>query len=681
MPLHPSGIIIALALPALIYGVGRWIPHRAALTAALVLIALTILKLGIAAAAPEYGLKASYFDNSRFNGRPERSSEFRLPDATRLDRAIDFGGDEFPVYFFNDSERFNYFGSGQPQRRQLPFSVLWTGVLLVPEDGRYTFRLTASGEGSVDFGTVLKLAINADGRDSREYETDLRAGELPVRAEYSRRPARSPDFHIDWLRDGRFVPLADPYLRPEAGGTSLQQDGVLRVAASGLNGLAALVGLTVLTATLWNGMRLSVSESGLGAQLRHWERSVVSLVALGFVLLGSIPRMDRVGKMVYLGGGQDWLLHETLARDILIHGPLMTLGKDLGEGRAFYAQPFYPYMLAALHWLFGEDQFGPIAAQVAMLGFTCVIIWELGNRLYGRGVAWTSLLLATIFSGVQLDWVARRLLSESLYFLVLPAALLACVIAHQRGSLRAAVSSGVLIGICVLTRGTTLLLLPFAGALLWRRRGLQLSLLLVTVAALVVSLAPLRNAIVSGRPSLLATSGGVNMEKFHRPSDSVRLARVDDHPIYNGLGLDRPTREVLEFIQQDPLGYLQACLTLAAYTIGLGFALEEAQVPLYPDLISYTAIYILTLGLQARARIPEAWYLHAFIAIHFAAMVIFTPYDYENRLVLPMFLPMLCFVGLGLLSAGTWLTRVVRSRPDRATVTAPIQANVSNGRP
>jgi hypothetical protein len=158
----------------------------------------------------------------------------------------------------------------------------------------------------------------------------------------------------------------------------------------------------------------------------------------------------------------------------------------------------------------------------------------------------------------------------------------------------------------------------------------------------------------------------------------VRLARADDNPIYNALRLDKPTREVLEFIIQDPAGYIQACLILAAYTIGFGFALDEAQVPLYPDLIVYTTVYLLTLLLVARARIAEAWYVHAFIAVHFLAMIIFTPYDYENRLVLPMFAPMLCFVALGLTSLANALPRLRSAGPPLA---APrMQTEVTDGR-
>ena len=134
LPLQPMGVLVALLLPAVLYGLWGWIPARPAMIAAATLLALTAVKLIIAAMSPEYGLQASYYENQRFTGRPEKSSEYRLPNATRFDRAIDFGGDEFPVYFFNDSERFNFFNAGQPQRRQLPFSARWTGVLLVPFD-------------------------------------------------------------------------------------------------------------------------------------------------------------------------------------------------------------------------------------------------------------------------------------------------------------------------------------------------------------------------------------------------------------------------------------------------------------------------------------------------------------------------------------------------------------------
>lgn len=661
LPLKPIGTIVALALPALIFGLWRALPVRLTMIGANALGGLIVLKLGLALLSPEHGLQASYFDNSRLQGRPERSTEFSLAGATRLDRQLDFGGDEFPVYFFNDSERFNFYRSGSPQRRQLPFSVRWDGFVWAPSAGPYDLRLTASGQASVTVGSET-LSVNAEGRASTDRTVALAAGPNPFNATYSRRPERSPDFRVEWTVDGTRSTLSAPYLRPTSRGPDLARDLALAQVAHTLDA----VGLIALLVVIAGGV-VAVGGSLRAApswaeRARLIERPLLATSAMVFVALGSLPRLDRFGKMVYFGGGQDWLLHETLARDILLNGPLMTLGKSLGEGRAFYAQPLYPYYLAGLHAVLGEDQFGVTAAQVAGLGYTGIVLWFLARELFGRAIAWLTLALFLGFAAVQLDWVARRLLSENLYFLVLPLALLATVRTHRSGSRVTLIAAGILLGVSTLTRGTTLLLLPIFAALLWRRVGAVGAALLVVSAVSVIGLVPIRNALVAGRPALLATSGGVNMEKFHRPTDVVRLSRIDENPVYNRLGLDQPTREVLEFMRQDPLGYIQSCLILAAYTVGYGAALDEAQVPLYPDLIAFSALYLLTLALCARARQRSTWYVHAFIGAHFLSMIIFTPYDYENRLVLPMFLPMIIFVVLGLSEAAAWAVRRVAGR-------------------
>ena len=112
---------------------------------------------------------------------------------------------------------------------------------------------------------------------------------------------------------------------------------------------------------------------------------MLGAVVAAIFLSASVPRLDRVDKLELLGGGQDWLTHESFARDILIGGPLMTLGKPLGEGRTFYAQPFYPYALAAMHALTGEDQFGVLALQVFGSGVAGVLLYYLARRLFGTG--------------------------------------------------------------------------------------------------------------------------------------------------------------------------------------------------------------------------------------------------------------------------------------------------------
>src|SRR5439155_17671183 len=125
-----------------------------------------------------------------------------------------------------------------------------------------------------------------------------------------------------------------------------------------------------------------------------------------------------------------------------------------------------------------------------------------------------------------------------------------------------------------------------SGTLVVGRLGL-----LLACAALIVGLVPLRNAIVAGQPAVLASSGGVNLQKLHRPSNGVRLGVAQDRWFAPYIQ-DAPTRETVEFVLQDPVGYLKACGLLAAYSLGYGAAVEESQIALWPDLILFNALYL-----------------------------------------------------------------------------------------
>jgi len=186
----------------------------------------------------------------------------------------------------------------------------------------------------------------------------------------------------------------------------------------------------------------------------------------------------------------------------------------------------------------------------------------------------------------------------------------------------------------------------------------------VVCAVAVIGLVPLRNAIVAGKPALTASSGGVNLEKHHRPSASVRLASARSEPLYQALDVDQPTREVLEYLRQDPAGYFGSYLPLAAYTLGVGSALndllDERPVQLQPELLLLDLLFVLALLLIPAARTTRAGLLHAFIALHFLTMLVFAPYDYENRLVTPMYLFVGVFGAAALATLGERTARRIR---------------------
>ena len=113
-------------------------------------------------------------------------------------------------------------------------------------------------------------------------------------------------------------------------------------------------------------------------------------------------------------------------------------------------------------------------------------------------------------------------------------------------------------------------------------------------------------------------------------------------------------------------------MLLAAYTLGYGAAVEESQITVWPELVLLNLLYLAAIVFLARSRSLRASLLHAFVLIHFATMVIFVPYDYDNRLVLPMYLPIVVFAGYAVAALATHgIERLRGDRPLPRSTEAP----------
>jgi len=710
LPWRPSALATALAIGIALFALWpstergtRAIVQRLAWVIPAVLLALTLAKLTTGALGLPHGLPAAYYDNSRFSGAVEPSTDFPGAPWTRLDSELDFGGDEFPTFFLNDVVRFNFTGAEAERRKNLPFAVRWQGTLYAPQAITYRFWLSASGPATLTVNGKQLAKVDADGRETAQSAAELTEGPNDVAATYARRPPRSGYLKVDWELEGRRQPLRSPYLfSAPVDSARWHADATVLLAARALDGVFLA---TLAIAAIWLvAERARLLVRGRGARWPLVERPLLGLWLAGMAAYALLPDLDRVGKFELLGGGQDWLTHEGFARDILINGPLMTLGKALGEGRTYYAQPFYPYALALFHWLTGEDLYGVYAIQVFGTGVTGVLLYSLAKRLFGVPAALATFALFVMLRAWHLDWVSRRLLSESVYFVILPALLL-CVVRAMDGRRRLDfLLAGLFLGLAIVTRGPTMLLVPFVAYLLWRslrtpvapispsdtqasaggaarqtthdaeplsRRAAAGRIgLLVAVAAAIVMLVPIRNALVAGEPALAASSGGVNLQKLHRPSPQVKLGEAQRRP-FAALIKDAPTRETVEFMIQDPAGYAASYVPLALYTLGYGAAIEESYVTIWPELVLLNVLYLMAILLLPAARTMRAGPLHAFVLVHFATMVVFAPYDYDNRLVLPMYLPIAVVAGAALAAPLAWAAiRLGNTRHGAVSLTA-----------
>jgi 4-amino-4-deoxy-L-arabinose transferase-like glycosyltransferase len=182
-----------------------------------------------------------------------------------------------------------------------------------------------------------------------------------------------------------------------------------------------------------------------------------------------------------------------------------------GFGVEYLRVPGYPVFLAALSLGFPVGLVFLRGGQAAVVGLGAALVFELGDRIFGRRAA---LAAGLIYALDPLLVIAAGLLyPESVAALILlPAVLLAMDAAERDRPMRSA-GAGLLLGVLALLRPTALILLPVVAiwtALTVRARGARW---LVHVGALgiafLLALAPwtVRNLRVHGQLVPVATAG------------------------------------------------------------------------------------------------------------------------------------------------------------------------------
>ena len=249
-PLGPIGTITLLAVW---WG---WAFYRR-LPGKRLVLALIALKLLIGSwLLLEPGFLAHYYANDSWRTPHERSIDFLLLPATRVDERLEFRQHvhPLPLFFFNDSSRFNFYLPGQPDRLQLPFSVVWTGHLFTSNDVSERFFLEARvadpprterirARLMIDGQTLIEL----DGALSRsEGEARLGRGAHRIEVRYANPPGAPRRFAAGVVRAGRdhFLGAGDVYVEPRSRWRILA-DRVVRVGSWSLD-LALMVMASVI---------------------------------------------------------------------------------------------------------------------------------------------------------------------------------------------------------------------------------------------------------------------------------------------------------------------------------------------------------------------------------------------------------------------------------------------------
>ncbi len=221
----------------------------------------------------------------------------------------------------------------------------------------------------------------------------------------------------------------------------------------------------------------------------------------------------RIAYLIIYSGLPEW---DQLTVDANFHhhwAQRIADGNILGD-TTFFRAPLYIYLLALLYLVFGSSLWvGHILGL--LLGLASVAMtYRLGHRLFGQSVGLIASAIHALYPIAM--YFEQELLVEPLFLLLLVIALERLVAWYHDGLPRDAFLTALFTGLAAITRPTGLLLIPIILIVLIVRRkelsGIAKHTALVIVA-LLATIGPIttRNIVVADDPTLIASSGGINL--------------------------------------------------------------------------------------------------------------------------------------------------------------------------
>jgi tetratricopeptide (TPR) repeat protein len=131
-----------------------------------------------------------------------------------------------------------------------------------------------------------------------------------------------------------------------------------------------------------------------------WRPLVLAVFLLGLVIR-LISLSQVVSTPVFLGLSMDSNLYDTLA--------LQIVKGDWGYKDSVFLNEFYQFFLAGLYRIFGFSHMAVVLLQVLLDSLSCVLIYNIGSRAFGRSVGLVAALIyalygiAVFYSGLVLD--------------------------------------------------------------------------------------------------------------------------------------------------------------------------------------------------------------------------------------------------------------------------------------
>ena len=341
-----------------------------------------------------------------------------------------------------------------------------------------------------------------------------------------------------------------------------------------------------------------------------------------------------------------------------------------------YGMPLYPYFLAALYKVFGENVFAIRLIQMLLGVLSCLLIYFISKQIFNQRVALISMFLCAFYG--MFIFYEGMLLGTGLTILFSCLIILVLLSIQRNTSYKKWILLGLLVGLCSLNRASVLLFIPMA--LVWfslsnkDRFKKKFISQLVFCATLVVVIAPItiRNYLIAEDFIPITAHSGINFYIGNNPyADGSLNPPQSMHISVQGLLSDsiiqaqrlngrqlKPSEvsqywfaQSADFIRTQPLSYFKLLLKKFAFLFNtyeifdvVDYSFFRQRFPTILNLPLANLRLVLPLGLLGIVLSLKLWKRCLLLYLFMASFVIsIVAYFVNARYRLPLIIFLIIF--------------------------------------
>lgn len=465
-------------------------------------------------------------------------------DSSFIVSDLAFEGDQFPLHYFNNNHRFNFYGKDTLSRKNLPYSFNASTYLKPNEDSIISFFTTIDHvefslnsnksilvpmeeniftlKKGVRYSLELQYAVNR----SEKHRLDSSLGSL--QPYYKLNNQIITILYIIFSLIFIFLLFGYVFWHFFRSIILLSRKDIILFCISitsllllfipiSSNGLHSFLQIEPRPAMLTLAFAVQIL-CFFAIRIKSKIRACVLILLFLLTAMIYVSLVLPYGNTLLLPGGTDTLTHETMARDILSASSFREL-LMAGEDSVFYYQPMYRYVLAFFHFIFGESLWGVFFVQTLLfMTFTFFVCYFFQRKKYYIAmITFLFILMAAALVNKSPFLLGLTTFQQAIASPLLLLSLMALlIIIEYRKRSYYLMFAGFFLGFSIATRtdyasALLILFLPFLYSQYSLCERTRLTLLLFFGFSIPVVFVVLRNYIVANTFTFFPTSAIVNL--------------------------------------------------------------------------------------------------------------------------------------------------------------------------